>query len=155
MIVVWCTQQHVELDAALAEMHAEMTESTKVFRAIVKGEQLLAMQDCTLVQADDIPTMEAAFLLESQQREVGEGRQEEGLAPEETAKESVEQVVEQTKEEVVQNEQVGHQRVSGVDLAVHDAFTAASPAVVTARNWSGALASSGTFVNCFRPAYSP
>lgn len=145
--------QHEELDAALAEMTAEMSESTKVLRAIVEGEKILAMRDRTSVLADVIPTIDAAFLsareiyAASQRREIDEERQEERLAAEETAKELVGQMVDQAEKEAAQKEQPGHQRSSGAGLAVQDAFTAASPAMVTAQNWSGAVASSGEL--CF------
>eukprot|EP01043_Picozoa_sp_COSAG02_P072055 COSAG02_NODE_13423_length_1397_cov_1.137904_3_plen_87_part_01 len=86
MNAVRCMEQRAELDAALAEMAAEMSASTKVLHAIVEGEQILAMRDRTSVQANTIPTMEAASLLA---REMDEERQEERLTTEETAKELV------------------------------------------------------------------
>jgi hypothetical protein len=96
--------------------------------------------------------MEAAFLsareiyAASQQDEMDKKKQEEGLAAEEV----VQQVVEQTEEEAVEKDQ-GHQAIGGADLAVHDAFAAASSAMVTSQNSSGAVASSGAFVNLFSP----
>ena len=47
--------------------------------------------------------------------------------------------------------EIGLDRRVLADLAVHDAFAAASSAVVTSQNSSGAVASSGAFVNLFSP----
>ena len=132
-----------------------MTEATKVLRACVQGEQILATREEHLDRADASAAAEKESIsgseihAASQQFVVVEERHG-GL-----------RVMDMTKEQTKMSaedeaEQDDHKEVGSIDVAVHDAFTAASPAVVTAQNWSGAVSSSGTSIlRMWNPINSP
>ena len=122
-----------------------MTEATKVLRACVQGEQILATREEHLAEPDALAAAETESI---SGREIHAASQQLGAV--EKGHGGDQRMVEMTEEQLNsaddETERKYHKEVSRIDVAVHDAFNAASPAVVTAQNWSGAVSTSGTSV---------